>query len=362
MSNQTRIEYIVDGKNKTKKVFSEVNSDLSRSGSNVKSFNTNMSAGISTMKKYSAVIGTAVVASMTLLIKKTIDQAESLEKMSQRVGVSVENLSTLRYAAELSGTEIGVFEKAVQRASRNITDSAMGKGDAKEIFDKFGISVKDSSGELKSADGIMMEVADRFANMKDGTEKTAAALDVFGRAGADLIPMLNGGSEGLKKMQEEAKALGLEVSTSAAKMAAELKDNMLRLESSVKGIGVTVTTELLPSLIQVTNALVAFAKNEAAVATMSQGIGMTIKILASLFLGVAAGATVAAAGLGTFWAVAAKMITFNPEGAIYAAAEGVKTTKELSLAFGDMFKGLWGDADDYKSIIEKMNKEMEYLL
>ena len=55
----------------------------------------------------------------------------------------------------------------------------------------------------------MKKIADKFAVMKDGSEKTALALDLFGRAGAKLIPMLNEGSAGISELQEEARALGI---------------------------------------------------------------------------------------------------------------------------------------------------------
>jgi hypothetical protein len=198
---------------------------------------------------------TGIVGGLGLLIKETIDTAEHIEKMSQRVGVSAEDLSTLTYAAELSGTEIGVFEKAIQRASRNIDDASRGIGDGKIAFDELGITVVDLNGDLLDADEVMKDVSDRFETMPDGTKKTALALKIFGRAGADLIPMLNGGSDGLNRMQQEARDLGLEISTNTAKQAADLKDDMLRLNSTFTGIATKLTAATLPALNQFTDFL-----------------------------------------------------------------------------------------------------------
>lgn len=201
-------------------------------------------------------IGTAAVAGFGSMIKETIDTAEHLEKMSQRVGVSVESLSTLRYAAQLSGTEISVLEKAIQRLSRNVYDAGRGIGEAKEAFLDMNINVNDTNGNLRDAEELMKEVADRFATMKDGTEKTALALNIFGRAGADLIPMLNRGSGALNSMQQEARDLGIEISTDTAKSAAQFKDNMLRLETSVSGLATSLTVDLLPALTNLSDFLV----------------------------------------------------------------------------------------------------------
>ncbi len=189
-----------------------------------------------------------VAGGFASMVKSTIDTAEHLDKMSQRVGLTAESLSTLTYAAELSGTEIGVFDKAIQRLSRNVDDTSRGIGEGKVAFDQLGISVVNADGSLKDADLIMKLVADKFSRMEDGTKKTALALKIFGRAGADLIPMLNGGAAGLERMQDEARNLGLEISTNTAKEAADLKDEMLRLERSIDGIALTIISSLLPIL------------------------------------------------------------------------------------------------------------------
>ncbi|GEM_PF-7088091 len=217
-----------------------------------------------------------MVAGFGIMVKNSIDTAEHLEKMSQRVGVSVEALSTLSYAAQLSGTDIAVFEKAIQRLSRNMDDASRGIGEGKIAFEQLGIDVIGANGKLKDAETILKEVADKFGLMEDGTKKTALALKIFGRAGADLIPMLNGGSEALNKMQQEARELGLEVSTNTAKSAAEFKDDTLRLESALSGLVNTITVEMLPILNDFTDWLL---ENKGAVAEFVRGTIKELRVL-----------------------------------------------------------------------------------
>ncbi len=248
MGNKARIEYVIDGKNKTKKVFSEVNSDLLKSGNNVKGFNQNMNTGVNTMKRYSAVIGTAVVASTALFIKKTMDMADGLAKMSQKVGVSVENLSTLQHAAKLSGTSIDGFEKAIAKQSRGLLDTTLGIKEAADAYNILGIAYKDNEGKLRETDAVMMDVADRFSVMEDGGKKTALAMKLFGRSGTDLIPMLNQGSEGIKAMQQEARDLGLEIGTKTAHDAERFNDSLTRLEANLTGLAYTALPAVVESL------------------------------------------------------------------------------------------------------------------
>lgn len=183
-----------------------------------------------------AAAGVGVVAGFGAMIKGSINTADELLKMSQRVGISVESLSTLRHAADLSGISMESFETSVGRLNRNIVDSTLGKGEAKEIFEQLGIVVTDSNGKIKNTDSILFDVANRFSQMEDGTEKAAMSMKLFGRSGSELIPLLNAGSAGIRSMQEEAKALGLEISTNTAKQAEQLNDNITRIESSVTGL------------------------------------------------------------------------------------------------------------------------------
>ena len=238
----------------------------------------------SALSKYSTQLkfmGIAAITAFAFLIKSAIDTAESLEKMSQRVGVSVEFLSTLRHATELSGTEISVMEKALQRMSRTMFDAERGLLTAKIPFQELGVATAETSGELKNAETIILEVADKFKLMEDGTRKTAIALQIFGRAGADLIPLLNEGAEGIKKMQEEAKILGLEISTHTAKQAAEFKDDMLRLERSVTGVAFAIAKDLLPMLNSLSKGFLGFIKAfKESSQTLSEGLLSPAGVLA----------------------------------------------------------------------------------
>ncbi|WP_447407521.1 hypothetical protein, partial [Clostridium perfringens] len=89
-----------------------------------------------------------------------------------------------------------------------------------------GISIKGTDGALKSNSQLLNEVSERFAKLQDGPIKTAAAMALFGKAGADLIPLLNGGSASIKEMTDEAKALGLEISSTTGAAAEQFNDNL----------------------------------------------------------------------------------------------------------------------------------------
>ena len=143
-------------------------------------------------------LGSAFVSMSTEALKSMDD----LTKLAQSTGVAVEQLSALTYAADLSGVSQDQLGTAFVRLSRNISDANQGIGEAQKGFDALGISVKNADGTLKSADTVLGEVAGKFATFADSTEKTALAVNLFGRSGADLIPLLNAGSEGIAEITD----------------------------------------------------------------------------------------------------------------------------------------------------------------
>jgi DNA-binding phage protein len=232
------------------------------------------------------VIGAAFVAgagAAAYLVKQSIDAADGMTKMAQKAGVSVESFSTMAYAAKLSGVEVGSLQSAMSKLSSTALDVARGTNkDAVAAFDALGISAADASGKLKSSDQIMSEVADRFVNMEDGAGKTALAIKIFGRSGADLIPMLNQGAAGLTAMQEEARALGVEIDGSAGPAAERFNDNLTRLNTVKQGFANQIMKAVLPSLEGLTNHMISSAKSSNVLETAARSAAAGIKILMSV--------------------------------------------------------------------------------
>lgn len=176
-----------------------------------------------------------------------IEAQDELGKMSQRVGVSVERLAGLEHAAGMSGTSLGTLEKGLKTVSTGLYDAGNGLKGAQENFDALGVSIYDTNGQLKSADAVMIEVADQFAMLEDGTQKTALATKVFGKAGLELIPMLNEGSAGLAALVAEGQKYN-PVTAASAEQAEIFNDNLDRLTAAGKGMGLTFVNSVLPAL------------------------------------------------------------------------------------------------------------------
>ena len=196
-----------------------------------------------------AIKGMAVVGAgaLAVMVKMSIDAADNLRDMSQKTGIAVETLNGLGFAAGQAGGSLDSMVGAASKLNKTITEAAGGNKDAIEAFKVLGISVLDASGNLKTADVVMAEVADQFENFKDGPEKSALALALFGKAGADMIPLLNDGGAAMRENTEYAKKYS-GMTTELANASDNFNDTMGKLTLQQTGFANAITTAVLPVL------------------------------------------------------------------------------------------------------------------
>jgi hypothetical protein len=213
--------------------------------------------------------GAAFAVSM---VKSVADTADQLAKLSARTGVAVEDLSRLQYAAGLSGVSNETLTSSIERLSRGMSEASMGAGSAGQAFAAMGLEVKNQDGSLKSQSKMMSELAEKFANYKDGAEKTALAQQIFGKSGAQLIPLLNSGAKGLKDMADESDRLGNTISTKTAKAAEQFNDNMTRMNTAAGGLARTISGPVIEALADFTGGLFqAYVQGETLFGAFSAG-------------------------------------------------------------------------------------------
>lgn len=250
-------------------------------------------------------LGVAVsVAGLTAMVKSAIDTGDALDEMSQRVGVSVETLSVWKPAAEQSGVSGESFEKGLRKLSTTMLEAATGSEDAARNFAAVGVEFKNQDGTLRATDQVLLDLAERFKAMPDGAEKTALAVQLFGKSGAELIPFLNQGRDGINELAAEMQALGVQMSSETAAQAGNFNDALDKLHLATKSIGNQIIASLLPALNDMASGMVESAKQGGTLRTILDGVVLVLKTLALgaatvgkafVALGEAIGAGVAAA-------------------------------------------------------------------
>jgi hypothetical protein len=115
----------------------------------------------------------------------------------------------------------------------------------------------------------MLEVADKFAKMEDGANKSAAAQALFGKSGADMIPLLNGGRKAVE-------SLSATMTTKFAKSADALNDDLAKIQAKLLTFAVTIGEKLMPHLKALSNELIYVANGFAALPKWQQKVIVAI--------------------------------------------------------------------------------------
>ena len=252
-----KIEIIIDGDNiKAVNAISGVETKLKGLDSQSKKSGSVMDSVFGSLSSKIAFGVGAAVAGIGVMIKSAVDLGDEINDLSKKSGMSAENLSTMKYAAELSGSSFEQLGSLVIKLNKNIYEAGSGNKELAKTFNQLGVPIKDAQGNFIQIDQALYALADRFKLMPDGAQKSALAIQIFGKAGADMIPMLNEGSAGLIKMQEEARKLGLEISQKTAAQMDEFKDKLTKIEGSFKGLAISLVTNFGPA---VTSILSSFA-------------------------------------------------------------------------------------------------------
>ncbi len=264
----------------------DIGANVARMQQDMRRLTGTMESGFGQMasmaRKVAGALGVAFgVREIVRFGQEALELGDQMAKLSQSTGVSVENLSALKYAADLADVDIAGLAKGLSILSRNLFEAQGGSGEAKDAIKALGLTIENAQGGLLSSDKVMGQVADKFAAMEDGSAKTALAMRLFGKSGADLIPLLNQGSAEIAAMRAEAEKLGLIMSTETAQAMERVNDNFTRLKSILEGSVIRIVSGLVPTLENLTNILFDLSKEAGNFEETSKGIAATLKLVAS---------------------------------------------------------------------------------
>lgn len=206
-------------------------------------------------------IGLAISAAFgAITLKGAIDTLDRLDDLAEKTGIAADSLAALRYAGEVVGTPLESIAAGVKKLSVNMAAAAGGNKEATASFRALGISVENADGSLRNQDDVLGDLADTFSRWSDSAEKSAWAQRIFGKSGEEMIPLLNLGADGIRKMRQEAEQLGAVYGGQLAKEAAAFNDNLKRISLNVEAAKVSIVGGFLPSLVELTDKFIAARK------------------------------------------------------------------------------------------------------
>jgi hypothetical protein len=220
--------------------------DMDRARKIVESSTSQMAKYAAMASKALGAIGLAVGAMAAVkgfagFIQGAIDSADEASKLAQKAGIATSEVAGLQLAFRQGGVDAEGLQKAVSKLSVGILD-----GNA--ALKAMGISARNADGSLMSSREVLGLIADKFEGYSDGVAKTALAIELFGKSGADLIPILNGGAAAIDEYDSMAKKLGLTVGDSTGKSAEKFNDTIDLIGQGLKGIAAQVAEKILPVL------------------------------------------------------------------------------------------------------------------
>jgi phage-related protein len=193
-----------------------------------------------------ASVATAAVAAGVASVKSFADTGDALKEMAQKTGFSTESLSTLKYAAEQCGASLDTIGVAVRGVAGFMQQVGAGSEPAINALNQLGLSAEQLKG--LSSEETFNKLALAIAGIEDPLQKAALAQDVFGKSGMELLPLLAEGPDGMKKLADEAKELGLVFSQDAADNADAFNDALGKLQGAFSGLMNQVGAKLVPAL------------------------------------------------------------------------------------------------------------------
>jgi len=241
--NETKI--ILTAEDRTGNAFSTAKSKLSGLADEARA----AAGGVGALGAAFGVLGGVAAGAISVsALKGAVDMLDMLDDLSEKTGIATESLSALRYAGEVVGTPIEALATGVRKLSLNMAAAAGGGKEQAAAFQAIGVAFKNLDGSLRGSDAVLGDIASKFASFRDGPEKAALAVELFGKAGADMIPLLNKGASGIADLRTEAERLGVVFSGDLAANAAEFNDNLKKISLSGQAFATTMAGEVLPTL------------------------------------------------------------------------------------------------------------------
>ena len=242
---------------------------------NTSNFQKGMASASSTVTK----LGAAAAALGGVAVVRLAQVGDMFDKMSKRTGIAVEELSRFKFAAEQSGSSIQSVENGLRKMANAIQDLERGGANVTQTMTDLGLSAADLTGKTQTEQ--FMTFAEALSGIEDPGRRAALTMDIFGKSGSELIPLLQEGAGGFQALSDESDALGGTVTKLQAKLGADLTDAFNRVKVATDGLFRVVATHLAPAVIMVTNA---FAKMVA----FSQGYGRAMVMVGTALVAAAA--------------------------------------------------------------------------
>lgn len=201
-----------------------------------------------------AAIGGAIVGLGSLALKAG-ENADRLFDLQAQTGATTDQLQEFEFVAKAAGAEQEFFADAIKQVIKNMDQAVAGTGAVSDAYDRLGISVKDSNGEIRAAGDITAEVIGKLSGMTNITERNALAQDLFGKKWEETVSVLDMGTDQIEALRKEAKDLGVVVSGESLRGADKFRETWEKISATLQGRLAEVLGDMGPTLTEIAEGL-----------------------------------------------------------------------------------------------------------
>lgn len=213
-------------------------------------------SAFSTVGKVAGLFGASLgIAELAGAATRALDYASSLGEVAQQLGVTTKDLQVYRYAATQVGIEQDEIDKGLAKLTQTLGQAAVGAKKPEAAFDALGISVRDTSGHVKTAGQVIPEIAAALKGVTDPAQRAAVEIALFGKTGQKLDTLLSGGRGQIDNLREAAERLGLVLSDRQIQNADDAADKLAAVKQVLEARIAGVVADNAESIVGLANSL-----------------------------------------------------------------------------------------------------------
>ena len=192
--------------------------------------------------------------------KETADYADEVTTLATQYNLTTDQVQEFMYMEDLADVSMETIAGSLTKLTKNMGAAQEGTGDAAAAFDKLGVSIYDSNGELRSSQEVFMDAIEALGDIENATERDTVSMELFGKGAQDLNPLIALGAEGFKDLAAEAHQSGAVMSGEALDGAVAFSDQLARAKEKGDALKRELGQALAPAFEDVIEQALAFAE------------------------------------------------------------------------------------------------------
>lgn len=191
-------------------------------------------------------------------VRSMVADLDNIGKTADRLGLTTDALQELRAAAESAGVSQNTLDMAMQRFGRRVAEARQGTGEARGVLAELGIELTDAAGNARDIEDVLADVADEMSVMADQTDRNRVAMKLFDSEGVAMVNLLREGADGMARMREEARQMGVVIDEDLIRKAEESQSQLDLMGRVIKAELSSAFVELAPLITHVVGNLTDF--------------------------------------------------------------------------------------------------------